>query len=239
MYCWRLIVVLAVLIAACQASTIRTETAVYSTPFSTSQDCANLGGEFTAGDSHWAGSCAPYSADARATASGSRVEATVETWSSPGAPAAYALGAFAHASYEQEMIFLGASGHGAATYQFDFSTLGNGYAVFETMGFRCEGISCVQLDPAAIEFNVPFLLRIEAEAYGNSVVSGLSRTAIELLAVVIRDDNGSVIGGARMAPYSPRLDTLARDTEVPEPAGWALTFLGLIGMAMLSRKTTR
>jgi hypothetical protein len=236
---WHSLLVLTVLIAPCTASTIRTETAVYSTPFGTSQECANLGGEFTAGESHWAGSCAPYSAEARATASASRVEAKVATWSSPGAPVAYALGAFAHSSYEQEMIFLGASGHGAATYQFDFSTFGNGFAVLEMMGFRCEGISCVQLDPSPIEFNVPFLLRIEAEAYGNSVISGLSRAVIELLAVVIRDDAGSVIGGARMARYSPRFEALAQDTEVPEPAAWVLTFLGLIGVVMLSRKTTQ
>lgn len=239
MYRWRSILVLTVLIAPSRASTIRTETAVYSTPFSTSQECTNLGGEFTAGDSHWAGSCAPYSAEAWATASPFRSEALVETWSTAGAPVAYALGAFAHASYEQEVIFLGASGRGSATYQFDFSMLGNGYVVFEAMGFRCEGTACVQMDPSPIEFSVPFLVRIEAEAYGNSIMSGLSRTEIELQAVVILDDNGAIIGGARLAPYEPRPQALAQDTEVPEPAGWALTFLGLIGMVMLSRKTSR
>jgi hypothetical protein len=163
----------------------------------------------------------------------------VETWSSPGAPAAYTLGAFAHASYEQEMIFLGAPGRGSATYEFDFSLLGNGYVVLEAMGFRCEGISCVQVEASPIEFNVPFRLRMEAEAYGNSVISGVNRTAIELLAVVIRDEDGAQIDGARLVPYSPPVRALMQDAEVPEPAAWGMTFLGLIGVVLLSRKTTR
>jgi hypothetical protein len=230
---------------SCPAGTIRTETSVNPTPFTRTLDCSQLGGERGEGFAHWAGSCSQpnpvsggsdrYSGEAWAVASAFRVEAMATTWATPGASPGYVVQSVAQAFLQEQVVFLGGIGRGQVFYDLSSPLSGNAWLSFAGMGFRCTGSDCTQTAPAEIEFNVPFLLTLEAEAFGSSMNPGLQRAAVEIKSVRILSADGQWLDGARLESMPPNDD----GAEVPEPAVWALTALGLIALALLSRRPIR
>jgi hypothetical protein len=199
----------------CAATMIESQAVVYSTPFATTLDCANLGGELGGSAARWAASCVQqgltHSGNAWASAGPLQVIAGVEM---TGAEPAYLLGAYAGGFVERDVMFAGGVGRG----QVEYHLTGEGWVEFAAMGFSCSGASCRQGGTAEIEFGVPFVLRMSAEAWGNSGGPGRQESWLEF----------SGVQGASLM-----------DVETPEPRAWTLVTLGLAGLALLSRKTTR